>query len=49
MTNSVTEVLDADVVFIIGSNPTEAHPVIGAHIRRARDRGVLNWLWSTRG
>ncbi len=40
MTNSVTEVLDADVVFIIGSNPTEAHPVIGAHIRRARDRGA---------
>jgi formate dehydrogenase major subunit len=40
MTNSIAEVVDADVVFIIGSNPTEAHPVIGAQIRQARDRGA---------
>ena len=40
MTNSVAEVADADVIFLIGSNPTEAHPVMGAQIRQARKRGA---------
>lgn len=40
MTNSISELVDADVLFIIGSNPTEAHPVIGAKIRQARNRGA---------
>lgn len=40
MTNSVAEVVDADVIFLIGSNPTEAHPVMGAQIRQARQRGA---------
>lgn len=40
MTNSISELKDADVLFIIGSNPTEAHPVIGAQIRQARNRGA---------
>ena len=40
MTNSVAEVHDADVIFLIGSNPTEAHPVMGAQIRQARQRGA---------
>ncbi len=35
MTNSIREVLDSDLVFVIGSNTTETHPVIGAHIRQA--------------
>lgn len=40
MTNSVAEVVDADVIFLFGSNPTEAHPVIGAQIRQAVQRGA---------
>lgn len=40
MTNSISEVVDADVVFIIGSNPTEAHPVMGAQVRQAKNRGA---------
>ncbi|MDK2822913.1 MAG: formate dehydrogenase ferredoxin subunit [Clostridia bacterium] len=35
MTNSIAEVLDADVIFVTGSNTTETHPVIGAKIRQA--------------
>ncbi len=40
MTNSIDEFLDADVIFIVGSNTTENHPVIGAKVRQARDRGA---------
>jgi formate dehydrogenase major subunit len=40
MTNSIAEVVDADAVFVIGSNTTEAHPVIGAQIRQAVQRGA---------
>lgn len=40
MTNSVAEVAEADVIFLIGSNPTEAHPVMGTQIRQARKRGA---------
>lgn len=40
MTNSISELVEADVIFVIGSNPTEAHPVIGAQIRQARNRGA---------
>lgn len=36
MTNSIQEVLGSDLVFIIGSNTSENHPVIGAHIRQAQ-------------
>ena len=28
MTNSIREIGDAEVLFVIGSNTTEAHPVI---------------------
>ena len=40
MTNSIAEVVDADAVLVIGSNTTEAHPVIGAQIRQAVGRGA---------
>jgi len=40
MTNSIEELEQQDVIFITGSNPTEAHPVIGARIRQARQRGA---------
>lgn len=35
MTNGINELLDSDVIFIIGSNTTENHPVIGAKIKQA--------------
>lgn len=40
MTNSIEEVLDADVIFVAGSNTTENHPVIGAQMRQAKLRGA---------
>lgn len=40
MTNSIEEVLNADVIFISGSNTTEAHPVIGAFMKQAKAKGA---------
>jgi len=40
MTNSIEEVLKADVIFVTGSNTTETHPVIGAKIRQAVQNGA---------
>ena len=40
MTNSIQEIGQADVIFVIGSNTTENHPVIGAKIRQAKLRGA---------
>ena len=38
MTNSISEIEGNDVLFVIGSNATEAHPIIGNKMKRA----VLN-------
>ncbi|MDL2258008.1 formate dehydrogenase subunit alpha [Eubacteriales bacterium OttesenSCG-928-K08] len=40
MTNSIPETVEADVIFVTGSNTTETHPVIGAQIRQALLRGA---------
>ncbi len=40
MTNSINEIIDADAIFVIGSNTTENHPVIGAKIKQAKRRGA---------
>ncbi|MCK4257889.1 MAG: formate dehydrogenase subunit alpha [Halanaerobiales bacterium] len=40
MTNSIEEVERSDVIFVIGSNPTENHPVIGSKIKRAIKKGA---------
>jgi formate dehydrogenase alpha subunit len=40
MTNSISEIPHTDVMFIIGSNPTEAHPVIGTKMRQALANGA---------
>jgi formate dehydrogenase alpha subunit len=40
MTNSVSEIKDCDVMFLIGANPTEAHPIIGLEMKRALRRGA---------
>ncbi len=40
MTNSIPEIEDADCVFIIGSNTTEAHPLIATRVFRAKMKGA---------
>ena len=40
MTNSISEIADSSMFFLIGSNPSEAHPVIAAKIRQARRKGA---------
>ena len=40
MTNSIGEIRDADLLFVIGSNTTEAHPVIAMEMKRAVRRGA---------
>ncbi|NUN12166.1 MAG: molybdopterin-dependent oxidoreductase [Myxococcales bacterium] len=40
MTNSIGEIRNADFLFVIGSNTTEAHPVIAMEMKRAMRRGA---------
>ncbi len=39
MTNSIAEIEQAPVIFIIGSNTTEAHPVISYRVKKAAREG----------
>ena len=41
MTNSIRELQDAELIFVIGSNTTEAHPIISYYIKRAVKRGAI--------
>lgn len=40
MTNSIGEIQDCEVLFVIGSNPTEAHPVMGIEMKKALKKGA---------
>jgi formate dehydrogenase major subunit/formate dehydrogenase alpha subunit len=40
MTNSIPEIRDAELLFVIGSNTTEAHPIIAMEMKRAVGRGA---------
>lgn len=40
MTNSIPEIRDTDLMFVIGSNTTEAHPIIAMEMKVARQRGA---------
>lgn len=40
MTNSIDEIRDSEMMFVIGSNTTEAHPIIAMEMKRARQRGA---------
>lgn len=40
MTNSIGDLGTADVVLVIGSNTTEAHPIIGIELKRAARKGT---------
>jgi len=39
MTNSISEIEDADCIFAIGTNTTASHPVIGLKVKRAVSKG----------
>ncbi len=39
MTNSISEISEARVLFVIGSNTTEQHPMVARHMLNAVDRG----------
>ena len=39
MTNSIPEIRDTELMFVIGSNTTEAHPVIAMEMKRAARNG----------
>jgi len=40
MSNSVAEIENADALFVIGSNTTEAHPIVGLRMKKAARRGA---------
>lgn len=40
MSNSIPEIRELDFMFIIGSNTTEAHPIIAMEMKVARQRGA---------
>jgi len=40
MTNSIGDIKDSACIFVIGSNTTDAHPVIGFEMKRAVRRGT---------
>ncbi|MBX3235950.1 MAG: formate dehydrogenase subunit alpha [Nitrospiraceae bacterium] len=39
-TNSIQDIDDAALIMVVGANPTESHPVVGARIKQAARRGV---------
>lgn len=41
MTNSIREIEDAKVLFVIGSNTTEAHPIVSYYMKRAVKKGGI--------
>lgn len=41
MTNSIKDVCeDSQVILLVGSNPEEAHPVMGMRLRQVVERGA---------
>jgi len=40
MTNSISEIENHDVIFVIGSNTTETHPIIGLQMKKAVRKGA---------
>ncbi|MDR3089775.1 MAG: formate dehydrogenase subunit alpha [Desulfobulbaceae bacterium] len=39
-TNSLAQMADVDTIFLIGSNPTEAHPIVSLHLKKALAKGA---------
>ena len=40
MTNSIDEIKNVQTLFLIGSNPTEAHPIVGLEMKKALANGA---------
>ncbi len=40
MTNAIDEIRDTDMMFVIGSNTSEAHPIIAMEMKRAVQKGA---------
>jgi formate dehydrogenase alpha subunit len=40
MTNSIEEIKRVQTLFLIGANPTEAHPIVGLEIKKALQNGA---------
>ncbi len=40
MTNPIQDIRNASCVFLIGSNPTENHPIVGLEIKKAKSNGA---------
>jgi len=40
MTNSISEVINHDLIFVTGSNTTSTHPVIASYMKQARTMGA---------
>ncbi len=40
MTNSIPEIENNDVIFVIGSNTTETHPIVGLRMKKAVKNGA---------
>ncbi len=40
MTNSFSDIENTDLIFLIGSNPTEAHPILGVKMKKAIRNGA---------
>jgi len=49
MTNSIPEIREAEFLFVIGSNTTEAHPIIAMEMKRAVRRGAKLVVADPRG
>ncbi|MBI2440447.1 MAG: formate dehydrogenase subunit alpha [Lentisphaerae bacterium] len=40
MTNSIAEIKNVQTLFLIGANPTEAHPIVGLEMKKAMKKGA---------
>jgi formate dehydrogenase alpha subunit len=40
MTNAIGEIKDIQTLFLIGANPTEAHPIVGMEMKKALRKGA---------
>ncbi len=47
-TNSIEEISESDVIFVIGANVTESHPIIGLEIKKAVRNGKTLIVADTR-
>ena len=39
-TNSFEQIADVETIFLFGANPTEAHPIVGLHLKKALQKGA---------